>query len=96
MKGVGSLDAEIKYSSGEAGLSCTITNHTDYEVRLGDPMILYKKTVGEMYEALYLSAYVQGGSVSTIAGSEIALSPGESRRIDILPFQWKMTGGITG
>ncbi|MBO4872959.1 MAG: hypothetical protein J5496_06055 [Lachnospiraceae bacterium] len=89
----GSIDAEIQYLPESGGISLTIINNTAYEMSIGDPAVLYKKTLGEMYEALYPSLSDLSQGTAVIAGIARVLPPGDNCVIGVLPRSVKLSQG---
>ena len=89
--GAGSIDITVKYAAKEETVSMVLFNNTAYKITIDDPAILYQKTNGEMYEALYPP--VSGGDIHVYAGAEVCINPGETRAVDVLPHPLKLTEG---
>lgn len=89
----GSIDTEIQYLPESGGVYLAVTNNTAYAMTIDDPAVLYIKTLGEMYEALYPSLSDLSQGTAVIAGNELLLQPGDSRVIDILPHAVKLSQG---
>ena len=85
----GSIDIEGIYSPVDATVSLRISNKTDYEMTIDDPVILYAKTIGETYEALYPPASGQGVYV----GVQAVILPGKTGTVDVIPHSLKLKGG---